>query len=342
MCAVVEGNSARIVKLVKNDADVTKVMNEHNDFSLNALHLALGERWLRDTENHNFSIPKLTSEAYAALMHPAIVNLPDSTGSTPLHLAARRGNITAIQELVKAGADAAIKCQFGRIPLEASFTRDVIVSDAEAISQLIPENVDYIVLVSFLRTLQQRSYLLNLPHIPEVLFRLLFSISQGDFFSLHRVKALIFSQKFLQKSKLNFWFETQSRLGGGLTMYRLDIQLLHAMCVLVRKGLGAKTSPQCSAVLSSYKADGSLYAGTKTKEESNAKFEEAAKITNEIDSIFDGPLPLFDQCCLTIRRCVQKPKHENMYLLPLPTLIRNKLMLLDVGREVCGIIQGNK
>ena len=83
---------------------------------------------------------------------------------------------------------------------------------------------------------------------------------------------------------------------------------MYFISVLVRIGLGAQEIPQCSATLATYRGEGHAFVGTDRPEETNNKYDVLAKKVNEIDALYDGPMSLFDQCCFTIRKCIQTPK----------------------------------
>ena len=172
-------------------------------------------------------------------------------------------------------------------------------------------------------------------HDAEVLARMLLSTRPEDYFSLHGLTGISYwpTELFFVSRKQYKW----ARSG-----YYLNNHQLSSICVLVRKGLGAQTSPQCSALLFHDRGEGPRYPGTSTVEESNAKYEEAAEKTKEIDALFDGCLSLFDQCCITIRRSIQSPKYDKLRLLPIPPLVLDQVTFLSQCREICESIRNRR
>ena len=315
-----KGSSQCIIKLVEKGADVTKVRIGRiflGEEATNALLMALGQRCLGDADFHNPQITELTAEAYSALIHPSIVNWAGSSGYTPLHHAAKCRSITAIQKLVKAGADLARKCVFhGLIPLQEflRYASNNECSNSEAIFPLIPQlDMDPFIIINYIRS--RGDHLTDPTNDAQVLSRMLLSTRPDDYFSSHRLSA-IFVIGLDPKPELTLLVTSED-----LECYHVKFHYLYPICMLLRKGLGAQTSPQCSSVLSEYRAKGALYPGTSTVEESNAKYEEAAEKTKEIDALFDGCLSLFEQCCIKIRRSIQTPKHEKLCMLALPPLV---------------------
>ena len=309
--------------------------------SINALTLALGARCWKDPEYADSSIG-LTSEAYAAIIHPSTMNKTVCQGSTPLHLAARKCSIKALKELIKAGADLSIKCDLGLIPLEQSFQSDAICSNAEAMRQLIPQKVDSFVLLHFLCLLQQGKRMKNLSHMPEILARIVMSTKQDDLFSLHHVLRLNVTTKHRH---LTFSLESNIETKDGRGMCRVshfNSQVLLAISELARKVLCATTKPSCSKAFIQYKARYTLYTAASQEEESNAKFQDVAEKVDEIEATFDGPLSLFELCGVAIRRCIQGPRYEAIGSLPLPKLVYNRLRCLNEANYICDLIKGQR
>ena len=336
-----KGNSQCIIKLVQKGADVTKVRTQDSIFgyeATNALLMALGDRCLCDADYSNPKINKLTSKAYAALIHPSIVNWTGSSLFTPLHRAAKYGIIAAIQELVKAGADPARESYFRCIPLEYFFhrVRDNECSNSEAIFPLIPQSahMDPFVIVNYIDAFDE--HLTDPTHDAEVLARMLLSTRPDDYFSLH-LPTVMYTSDHYTKPELVLLLDAEHRM-----CYSVKFDLLYPISVLLRKGLGAQTSPQSSPALDVYRAEGEPYPGTSTVEESNVKYEEAAEKAKEIDALFAGPLSLFDQCCITVRRSIQIPKHDNLPQLPLPPLVLEQVTLLSLCREFLERIHNNR
>ena len=268
-----------------------------------------------------------TAENFLEQCDAKRLNIARLTGETVLHTAARKGNSQLIIKLVKVGADPARECSDSKIPLQY-YLHDNHNSDSEAILPLIPQhNMDPFVMVDYIRLCRT--------HDAEVLARMLLSTRPEDYFSLHGLTAIGHgsTEVFLLTEKKYKWV----RLG-----YYLKNHQLSSICVLVRKGLGAQTSPQCSALLFHDRGEGPRYPGTSTVEESNAKYEEAAEKTKEIDALFGGCLSLFEQCCITIRRSIQTPKHEKLRMLPIPPLVLEQVTLLSLCREVCESLQNSR
>ena len=212
------------------------------------------------------------------------------------------------------------------------------VIDVHDVESHTPGNVESVVLMKCLNAFQKSTRRIDLSHFVEVFARILLATKQDDFFSYNHVQSLIF---FHDDPDIDI--ETQSRSGFGTTML-INLHLLYALSKLVRQGLGARRKPtmsEYSAALARYKAEGTLYAGARTVEESNAKYAEAEQKVNEIEALFHDPLSLFNECCLTIRRCLRYPKHNNLFLLPLPQLMCEKLMFPDLCREICEQMKGN-
>ena len=304
--------------------------------------MALGQRCWSDADFHDPQITELTAEAYSALIHPSIVNWTGSSSYTPLHLAAKSRNITAIQELVKAGADSARRCPFHSIPLEIYFhyAANNECTNSQAILPLIPQlNMDPIIIVDYIR--KYGTYLIDPTHDAEVLARMLLSTRADDYFSIHHVTRIA-PLGPVTKLELSFCIETDHRCYPLKMCYGLKLHQLFSISVLLRKGLGARTSPQCSAVLSRYRVEDHCYPGISTVEESSTKYEEAAEKTKEIDALFGGCLSLFEQCCIKIRRSIQTPKHDKLRMLALPPLVVEQVTLLSLCREVCENINDNR
>ena len=334
-----EGNSKCILKLIEKGADVTKVRIERNgnhDLLTNALLMAVGDRFLGDADFGHPHIDKLTSEAYAALIHPSILHWTGSSYLTPLHLAAKYLNITAIQELLKAGADPGRKGRFGSIPLTlylVSAKRNECIN-SEVISSLLPQhNMDPYVIVRYIHS--HAKHLTDPTHGAELLARMLLSTKPDDYFSVHHSKDMCVTEKL--KLAINISEQTICT-----PSYYLQFDRLYPICVILRKGLGAQTSPQCSSILAKYRAKGDLYPSTSTVEESNAKYEEAAEKAKKIDALFDECLSLFEQCCITIRRSIQTPKHEKLHMLGLPPMVLEQVTLLSFCRAICESIKDNR
>ena len=64
----------------------------------------------------------------------------------------------------------------------------------------------------------------------------------------------------------------------------------------------------------------------------------AAVKASEIDGLFVDPLSLFEQCCFTIRKCVVGPKYVKARELPLPKLVLDKLMFLELSKEIVDLL----
>ena len=351
MMAVLKGNSTLLLKLIEYGADASMV-RKHNRMNitpykknpLDALCMAIGYKYDFDVGDADIMILNgLTSEAFAALIYPGRVNKV-TFGHTPLQYAVEEENVTAIIELCKAGSDTSVKLLYdmGEIPFDRAVTSDVILSNAEAMFHLIPHTVHIspLILMTYLHSLQKRPQLLDLPHTPEVLSRVLLTMKQDDFFTLnqlHITKGPVF--------RVLICTPTPSLLHEIIMVkFNLNVDLLHALSKLVRYGLAARKKPtltECSYDLSSYK--GRLYSRpwSRIVEDTNDKFEEAAERMHEIDALFSDPLPLFHQCCITVRRHLQYPKHKNLYLLPLPPLVRDQVMFPDLCREICEQIKRN-
>ena len=346
--AVLKGNSPLILKFVEHGADITMAMNDHIGGNVNALCLALGERcWCYNLHSDDNVVIDLTSEAYAALINPSMVN------NKYLFTAVRRDNIKAVKALIKAGADPAIKSLVGRYrlynnllqaqvefyPFHEAFLSRVIVRDAAIMFQLIPQDVaiDSITVALCLSALGKRHRLADLPHIPLILSRILLAIKQDDFFTFHQTQ-IYTPCRFVRSTQISMCigFEIPGRGFMGIDMF--NPHLLYPLSRLLRKCVGAKRKPsmsEYSSVLTRYRAAGKRYHKTSTVEQSNAKYEEAAERMRKIDALFSDPLPLLNQCCFTIRRCLRYPKHQNLLLLPLPKQMLEKLMFASECRETC-------
>ena len=268
-----------------------------------------------------------TAENYLEQCDEKRLNIAHLTGVTVLHKAARKGNSKLIIKLVKAGADPARECSDSKIPLQY-YLHDNHNSDSEAILPLIPQhNMDPFVMVDYIRLCRT--------HDAEVLARMLLSTRPEDYFSLHGLTGISYWPTEL-------FFLTPKKYKWARSGYYLNNHQLSSICVLVRKGLGAQTSPQCSDLLSHYRGKGHLYPLTSTVEESNAKYEEAAEKMKEIDALFDGCLSLFDQCRITIRRSIQTPKYDKLRLLPIPPLVLDQVTFLSQCKEICESIQNRR
>ena len=141
--AVRNGSSECVKKLVKYGADVPRLTRLTSN---SALSMSLVGR---DSE--------LSREAYAALIHPAVINravihpavidLAHWWGYTPLHIALRKRRSVAIQVLVKSGADCATEGAM-KIPFDIALPLCVVGGNAELIHRLIPR--DDVVLLAYI------------------------------------------------------------------------------------------------------------------------------------------------------------------------------------------------
>ena len=394
MIAVQNGRSELIIKLVENAADITPVLDLKDTGRFNALLLSL-----------NFGLPKLTCEAYAALIHPSTVHVIDLFGDTPLHRAAESGQVEVMEMLIKAGADLTIRNSIGQSPLMSGLEyfaplspdslsklitpstvnlsgnfgdtplhfavvdgqeevvemlikagADVAMrnrngktalhfalvergfwENPEAISQLIPDNVDIDSqeIVQYLCALVAMHRHSAAPDSASItaaaLSKLLLCAKRQDYFLMCDL------QISSLRNQLTYEISPKASTHISLNyLSRLKLSDLHVISLLVRKGLGGTTSLHCSAALSVYKAEGGRCGST--DEESNAGFESAAEEANELDALFVGPLSLFDQCAFTIRVCVQGPKHKMIPQLPLPKLIKDKLMFVEFSQEISDLL----
>ena len=313
------GNVPCMLKLIEHGADISAV-GKDNYFLYSALSLALQLR------------RELTSDVYAALIHPSIINLRTGDfGDTSLHLAIRKGYRVAIKELVKAGADLTIRGQCRWIPLETALKTEVFLCNSQVIFQLIPHSIDSLMMVEFLSSVSFYPQIIILPHLPELLARMFLATMKEDFFSLCNVQIC----SFLSNEKT--WV-IESTCNDD-ERYFVPTFLLSALSVLVRRCVGGKTSPQCTATLTMNRA---LYDAANTSEGSEERFQNLVEKAREIDEIFDDPLSLLVQCCFVIRKHIVMPKFENVRQLLLPKELVEKVTFLDLAREFCKIIRSNR
>ena len=329
------GNSQLIIKLVEKGADVTKprlLRHAFGEDSTTALLLALGDNCHGDYEK-----TCLTSQAYAALCHPSIINRTGHRQLTPLHLAARNCNSNAIEELVKAGANPAGICN-GGIPLNAFFGthQDIFCNNSRAILPLIPQRDILLDPDDFVRYIKLCWRDQMVPtYNAEVFARMLPNTRSDDYFSQCEVVAHLFP--CLSGHELEFTVHIRT-----MPFYEgLNIQQMLTLSLLVRKGFGARTSPQCSAALARHRATGKLYPKTSTVAESNEKYEEFAEKIREIEDLFAQPLSLSEQCAITISRNLRTPKHANAHQLPLPPLILEIVTFQSLAKQICDRAQNN-
>ena len=323
MLAVLDKDSPLIVKLVAFGADVT-ITDKANYNRRNAFSLALWKKYTN--ESH-----ELSSEAYAALIDQSIRNKPILDKDPPLQFAINTQNIKAIIGLGRAGADPSIKNCRHYFPLDEALLFENIFSNAEAILHLIPHNIGPYTLMRALNSFQEHPHVLNLPHIPHLLSTILFSMQQKDFFKFNRIHI-----EKVPSFRMSICIKTQHNIGSLMNKFSLNMDFLHALCKLFRYVLGARRKPSTSqcpdSVLSSFEVRNRIiHMG----EEASNDEAEAGDRMQEVDAIFSDPLPLFNQCCITVRRLLQYPKHKNLHLLPLPPLVRDQVMFPDLCREMC-------
>ena len=321
MNAAMKGNSQGVIDLVNNGADVKMVIDENSvRNSPNALRLALGERC---SQSSDYLIPdpiviKLTSEAYTALIHPSLINESKLCfGETPLHLAARTGNSVAVEALVKAGANPAIDNAVWVTPLQAALSHEHV-TNASTILQLIPQDPIYCdTIVTYLWALQQRRRLPETADVSNVLARLFLNATREEFFTSYDLTSIVLVNN-----------EAKIELGNDVYPSLLSVSQLYVLCFLVRKGLGAKTSIHFSAAVSQFRAFAQMHG------QHDALSEDTAEKAHDIDALFKEPLSLFEQCRFTVRDYIKTPKHEKIRQLPVPKAIQDKLMFLDLGKEI--------
>ena len=151
--AVRNGSSECVKKLVKYGADVPRLTRLTSNSALSMSLMG------RDSE--------LSREAYAAVIHPAVINRAvihpavinravihpavinraHWWGYTPLHIALRKRRSVAIQVLVKSGADCATEGAM-KIPFDIALPLCVVGGNAELIHRLIPR--DDVVLLAYI------------------------------------------------------------------------------------------------------------------------------------------------------------------------------------------------
>ena len=307
------GANVAILALVKAGADITRVCCA----GYTALHYA--------SQRRHFPV---SSEAFEALIDPSIINL-QTKGSlaTPLHCAAYFDNGTAVEALVKAGADLTLRNCSRETPFEEGLKN---VSDTEVVCKLVPRDVylDSHVIFSYL--CRNHTRLFTRTKLPELLARTLVVTKRDDFFHLHPVRGNV------RGDGSCMWF-LQIR-GLSVRTHELKEPMLQVICQLVRKGLWGRTRPQCSEYVAQFSAQQFLVLTENKRQKIEAKLEEVNKESHELDSLFDNMMSLREQSAFAIRRSIQGPKYENIHQLPLPQLLKNYVSLLDLGREICDLV----
>ena len=325
------GNSHSILNLVQFGADVTAV-NKKFRHSYSALSVAL-------TEGKS----PLTSDAYAALTHPATMNLKDRNGNTPLHFAVDRGYHAAITKLVEAGADLAARNPSGLIPLEKGLLTKFAVNNPRLTFQLIPQNMEPHIIINYLLSLHRHQPpQRNLLHIPGLISALLLSTKTQDYFSMHDLQIDLSALRWKPLNRnLSLWKFTNicNDDHEKVIPAQMDSLLLSALSILIRKCLRGVTSSKCAARLIQKRG---RYEHAGRSDERIARFEDFVKEAEKIDAAFDCQFSLQDYCLFTIRKCIQYPKFENARMLPLPKKLIELVSCQDVEKEICEIMDLNQ
>ena len=261
---------------------------------------------------------------WSALIHPSLINVIHENGTRSLHLAASTRHNKLINILISAGADNSAKDTEGNFPLNRYFDRlftPRCPANARAILQLIPQGERHpLDLVSLL--LAFRDYFPDeKEYMKDVFSTLLMQTTKQDFFSSYSLSSG-------GPSHCEF-------IGWKFKWpYKLNMDWLRIICILLRKGLGSRTSPGVHSALMRAKEDPSCQGGFEDPD--------VFKKADELDGLFDGVYSLFDECRFSIREVVQCPTLERLQQLPLPKKLIDKLLFVDVAEEIVRLIQETK
>ena len=298
MLAASEGTDEMVKRLVHNGADNTVIGNSYT-----ALIYAV---------SYN---NKLSVESLRALIHPRIVNHKQKNKETALHLAAFHGNVMAIEELLKAGADVGVTNDLGYKPID-NLCRKSLYPEAAVIEKLIPnDGEDYSdALISFVH----RSFY-PLPRDVEdavhSISMLLLRTGKDDIFKTHSLR---YERNGIVKL---FIYNSQIQLNSNIVLFDM-----FGICFLVRKGMGCRTRPDLAGAISA------------EFDPSSNQVKQALKM----ESLWNDPNSLSELCCFTIRDNLTNPSKHQIRILGLPKALEDIATFRKIAREFCTTVSSEQ
>ena len=288
MRAATKNNNEMIKQLIRNGADITVKVN-----SSTALNIAM-------LENAQLSV-----EALRTLIHPSIVNNQKNTSEIALHDAASWGNVTAIDELLKAGSDINVRAFFGHKPIDNYACNSPLI-EAAVVEKLLPnDGEDY---TDALIATVQKWFFQPPPNVDDAIDTIsMFLLRSGrdDFFTTNRLS--LEGNGTLQLSLYNN------------LQYNVDLCDVYGLSILVRKGMGCRTPPHLSGTISADRNPSSIEL---------QRYERT-------EALWNHPNSLSELCCFTIRDTMNNPSKHKINELGLPKEIADLAMFRNVAREFC-------